>query len=425
MTGSDPFAEFAADPMGFAARIDSTPETDEFDGPLPVLVPHFRDVMDRLAREAAEREAAHSGGPPTMAEQMTKPWFRQKVAERYDLSMINAAAASMAFAQGWHAPATYGSLAEELALPVDPVRWRITDLLAMNGNAVVVAPRKAGKTTMMGSLIKSLVDGDPFLGRYPVEPAGNVGLFNYEVPKDQQIAWLRDLGLANPDRVHVLHLRGASMPLNVPDVRRYVVQWLKDRKIKVWILDPYARAGQGVILNENDNAQASVFTGLLDEIKSEAGVTELIMPVHSSNKTDVESGRETARGAGRVEDWADALIYLTSVEGQRFVRAVGRDVELAETRLHFDQSTRSLTLGQPGQDRRKVGIERDASAVSKVLREWTGLTPATQNDLETDAELGSARRVKAAVAWLVERRLAHVTDGLNRAKYHHHGSKPQ
>ena len=207
-------------------------------------------------------------------------------------------------------------------------------------------------------------------------------------------------------------------------MRAFVVGWLRERGVEVWIPDPYARAGQGVILNENDNGQANAFTGLLDEIKAEAGVAEIVMPAHASNKGEVEAGQETTRGAGRLEDWADALWYLTAVEGQRFLRATGRDVEIAETQLHFDGATRLLSVGQAGRGRREVALERDAAAVSGVLRDWSEGEPPTQNDLQSRADLGSARRVVAAVRWLTDRNLAWIEAGPRGAKYHHHGPKP-
>lgn len=328
------------------------------------------------------------------------------------------------FERRWRKPITHGTLTDELALPVEELVWRVTGLLPADGNAVLVAPRKAGKTTLVGALIRSLVDGVPFLGRYQVGQVESVALFNYENTARQQRQWLRELGIVNTDRVHVLHLRGSALALNVPDVRRYVTDWLRERAIQVWLPDPYARAGQGVILNENDNGQANEFTGLLDEIKTEAGVREIVMPAHSSNKGEVEAGNETSRGAGRLEDWADALWYLTSIEGQRYLRATGRDVELDETQIHYDQSTRNLTIGLPGRGRREVALERDAGAISAVLRDWAEAVPATQNDLQARAGLGSARRVSAAVQWLVERNLCWIESGPRGSKCHHHGPKP-
>jgi len=329
------------------------------------------------------------------------------------------------FLRSWREPVSLGDLAAELATPEESPPWRVAGLLPAGGNAVVVAARKAGKTTMMGCLIRALVDGVAFLGRYPVTPLeGSVALFNYENTPRTQRDWLRGLGIAAASRVHVLHLRGSALSLAVPQVRAFVVDWLASRNVSVWIPDPYARVGQGVVDNENDNGQANRLTGLLDEIKAEAGVSEIVMPAHASSKTDVESGAETVRGAGRLEDWADALWYLSVVDQVRFLRATGRNVDLAETQLYFDVDSRSMSIGEPGRGRREVGLERDAARIMAALRDWTEASPATQNDLQTRCDLGSSRRVMAAVQWLIEQSMVWIEIGPNRTKYHHLGSKP-
>lgn len=329
------------------------------------------------------------------------------------------------FLRSWRKPITYGDLALELTLPESDVVWRIAGLLPAEGNGVVVAPRKTGKTTLIGELIRSLADGVPFLGHACTPVTGGVALFNYENTERQQRAWLRALGIQNQERVHVLHLRGSALSLNVSQVRAYVTAWLRERQIEVWVPDPYLRAAQGVVLNENDNGQANIFTGVLDEIKLEAGVKEIVMPAHSSNKNEIESGAESMRGAGRVEDWADAIWYLTSIEGKRFIRATGRDVELPETQLQFDLATRHLSIGRPGHGRKEAALEGDVAQVSKVLREWSEATPATQNQLSDACGGWRAQRIRAAVVWLVDRNLAWIESGPNNSKYHHHGAKPQ
>jgi bifunctional DNA primase/polymerase-like protein/AAA domain-containing protein len=329
------------------------------------------------------------------------------------------------FLSSWREPITHGDLAVELSLPESETVWRVAGLLPADGNSVVVAPRKTGKTTLIGELVRSLVDGIPFLGHTCTAVSGGVALFNYENTERQQRAWLRALGIVNQDQVHVLHLRGSALNLNVAQVRAYVTSWLQERAIEVWIPDPYLRAAQGVVLNENDNGQANIFTGILDEIKLEAGVKEIVMPAHSSNKNEVESGAESMRGAGRVEDWADAIWYLTSIEGQRFIRATGRDVELPETQMQFDSTTRHLSIPRPGHGRKEVAIEGDVAAISKILREWSEATPATQNQLAEACGGWRAQRVRAAVVWLVDRNLAWVENGPNNSKYHHHGPRPQ
>ena len=49
-----------------------------------------------------------------------------------------------------------------------PIRYRIEGIAPTNGRALLVAQYKAGKTTLVGNLIRALADGEPFLGHFDV-----------------------------------------------------------------------------------------------------------------------------------------------------------------------------------------------------------------------------------------------------------------
>lgn len=286
----------------------------------------------------------------------------------------------------WKPPVSVGSLADELLLPAPEQQWRIKGFLPAGGNAVLAATRKSGKTTITINLIKSLVDHEPFLGRFDCAvPDGTVAAFNYEVGADQYRQWLREASIINTAQVFLLHLRGERLPIADPNVRAWIVRWLRDRNVRVWILDPYARAALGIVTNENDNAMAGVFLDHLDVIKSEAGVTEIVLPAHTG-KGRAEAGEESARGAQRLEDWPDALWYLTkdTDTGGRFLRAEGRDVDHPEERLDYDQTTRRLRLG--GWDRRTTKLINEAQKVVDFITDHPG---RTQNDIKDEFKIGS------------------------------------
>jgi hypothetical protein len=295
-------------------------------------------------------------------------------------------------ARSWTAPHEHGSLTQEMALPDDATPWRLQGLLGVGHNAVLVAGRKVGKTTMVNNLIRSYVDGEPFLGRFPVVPAeAGIAVFNYEVDERQYRRWMREVGVVNSDRVFVLHLRGRSLPLRDAQVRAWVVRWLRDRRIGLWLLDPYSRAYVGSLDNGNDEAQVSTFLDVLDVVKYEAGVGELVLPAHTP-KGLVESGQESAIGSQRLEAWPDSMWYLTRDfdSGVRFLRAEGRDVDVAEEQLTYDESTRRLTLG--GWDRTQFVRIADAEAVLEFVRGQPG---CSQNDIQNGLGWGVTRTRKA------------------------------
>ncbi len=321
-------------------------------------------------------------------------------------------------ARTWSPPDTFGTLADELLMPAPEVTWRIKGMLGAGHNALLIATRKAGKTTLVNHAVRCFADGDPFLGRFETTAVrGGIAVFNYEVGAEQYREWVRDVGIVNTDKVHMLHLRGKRLPISDPRVRAWVIQWLRERQIKVWVVDPYSRAAIGSVADGNAEMQVGAFLDHLDVIKAEAGVEELIMPAHTP-KAKVDTGDESASGSQRLEGWPDSLWYLTKDDqGIRFLRAEGRDVDVAEEQLTFDPSSRNLTLG--GWDRKTVARNRDAEQV----RQFVALNPGcTQNAIESGLGWGYAK-VKKAIpsANLVTK------DGAGRSNLHyiHESQVPQ
>lgn len=294
----------------------------------------------------------------------------------------------------WTPPTDHGPLSVELDIPDEAVQWRLKGLLGVGHNAVLVASRKAGKTTMVGNLVRSYVDGEPFLGRFEVERTdAPVAIFNYEVDERQYRRWLRETAIIGLDRVHVLHLRGRVLPLKDARVRAWVIGWLRARNIGLWIVDPYSRAYTGSLDNGNDEAQVNAFLDTLDIIKAESGVSELVMPVHTP-KARAESGEESAIGSQRLEGWPDSMWYLTKdlETGLRFLRAEGRDVDVAEEQLTYDPTARRLTMG--GWDRVRARQHADTERILACLTAHPGISQNALGD-----KLGwTSRKTKEAVA---------------------------
>lgn len=300
-------------------------------------------------------------------------------------------------AKSWSPPTDHGNLTDELALPDEDTQWRLNNLLGVGHNAVLVAGRKTGKTTMVNNLVKSYVDGETFLDRFVLTPPdAAVAIFNYEVDERQYRRWLREVGVVNADRVFVLHLRGRSLPLKDKRVRAWVAAWLRARHIGMWIVDPYSRAYVGSLENGNDEAQVGTFLDTLDVIKGEAGVSELVMPVHTP-KGRAEAGEESAIGSQRLEGWPDSMWYLTrDIEsGLRFLRAEGRDVDVPEEQLSYDTAARKLTLG--GWDRATLRRHSEVDEAVAFIQQNLG---CSQNDIVKGMGWGvgkTQRVIKAAI----------------------------
>ena len=257
--------------------------------------------------------------------------------------------------QAWREPPSLPSLRDELQLPDEPLAWLVEGVQPAGSNVVLTAQFKTGKTTLVTHYAACLVDGKPFLDTFPVsEFDGTVAIWNYEVSAAQYRRWLRDAGIVNAERIVVLHLRGFTTPLHTPYGMAWAARWLAERDVRVWILDPFARAMTG--LDENSNADVGRFVECLDTIKETAGVRDLVMPTHTG-RAQFDVGQERARGATRLDDWPDVRWLLTKDDEEvRYFRATGRDVDVAEHPLTFNNVNRALSMRVGDtRTRRRVG----------------------------------------------------------------------
>ena len=102
------------------------------------------------------------------------------------------------------------SLADLLAAPRTETPFLIDDLAPAGGRVLLAAPGKAGKTTLIQNLIRSLADGDPFLGRFNVaKPCRQIALIDTEMTSDQLTNWSCDQNINNTTAVKIWTLRGS------------------------------------------------------------------------------------------------------------------------------------------------------------------------------------------------------------------------
>jgi hypothetical protein len=280
---------------------------------------------------------------------------------------------------------TFGDyiITDDKPLPYTVAEWHPT-----GGNGLLIARRKAGKTTLLANLIKSLADGVPFLGRYEVAfPKGRVACFEYEMIGPMFKHWLRALNIANQDRVvPPLHLRGKPSPLHHED---QVVEWLAEHDVKFWLIDPAARAWSGFVMDENSNAQVRMFTDTLDRVKDRAGVADLVVAHHMGVARFAE-GEERGRGASRLEDWADANWYYTRDGDKRALWAEGRGVNVGSEHavdIQFNPTTHELAAIGTRTARREDEAAFEAIAALRAFgrdrpsaTEWRNAIPRKYKD---------------------------------------------
>jgi hypothetical protein len=401
-TTEHPVPATAADPTatgGSSAASATSPPAAPTAGVIGLTEVYPDPVKDPAAQQAAELAAR------ALAEELLRMRARRSATR-----ILDAEDAARTFREPPYRP----TLTEELALPEEPVAYTIDQVLPAGGNVLLTAQYKTGKTTLVNALARSLADRRPFLGRFDVaDLPGRVALWNYEVDERQYRRWLREVGFVDTDRVCVLHLRGYRLPLSVPHVEDWVVCWLEEHKVALWVVDPFARAFVGAGRSENDNTEVGAFLDTLDVIQNRAGVSDLVLPTHTG-RAEVEAGDERARGATRLDDWADVRWFLTKDDNdERYFRATGRDVDVAEEKLGFDPVTRALTLG--GWDRRTERRRRVSDAIVAFVEAHPGCTVRDlEKGLGMNKELVSQARHEALAARVIK-----VVEGRRGALQHY------
>lgn len=278
-------------------------------------------------------------------------------------------------------PFDAGTLRELLARPADPP-MRMSGLIPWESSTLIVAKRKTGKTTLILNYVRAMLTGTPFLGVYetqPVQPDACVALLNYEVSAAMIARWAAEVGIDH-DRFYVVNLRGRRNPLSHPDDRAILAEDLLARNVESIICDPFGRAYTGK--SQNDSGEVGAWLVDLDLFtRSEAGAKDLILAAHAG------WDGERTRGASALEDWADVIVTLTNDsddESQRYLKALGRDVEVDEDRLNFDPRTRTLSMSGAGSRKRSKDTRKVSDLSVFVVRLATERPGISFNQLESE-----------------------------------------
>jgi AAA domain len=302
-----------------------------------------------------------------------------------------------------------------LAEPDTPVRYRIEGLAPTDSRIILSAQYKAGKTVIVGNLLRSLVDGDDFLGAFTVNStAQHVVLIDDELSENTLRRWLRDQNIHNTAAVSdVVTLRGKVAAFNLLDdrCRDMWAARLRDLGCDHLMLDCLRPVLDALGLDENHDAGR--FLAAYDALLHDAGIPDSALVPHMGHTS------ERARGDSRLQDWPDAIWRIVreteEPDSPRYFTAYGRDVNVPEGRLGYDPATRRLTYAAGSRSDAKT--EAAKLAVVKILAEQT--EPLSVRGLQ-DALNGehSQKAIRAGAQRAVKDKLVTVADGPRGAKLH-------
>jgi hypothetical protein len=315
-------------------------------------------------------------------------------------------------------------LDELLDEPDEQIRYRIDRLWPTGGRIMLNAAWKAGKTTVVGNLVRSLVDAEPFLGAYDVAATGRpVVVFDDELDLRTIRRWYRDQHIEHTDQVYVVSLRGEPGTFNLLDetLRDDWAALLLDVHAGIVLLDCLSPVLAALGLDENHPGDVRRFLTAFDTLLMRAGAEEGAVIHHAGHNG------ERGRGASALRDWPDAEWMLVREKPEepgdepdpsapRYFKAYGRDVDEPEQRLNYDPNTRRLAVG--GASRRTERADRHVPKVVEIVTREPG---ATRNRIVEllDKEGISDRKARKARERAVELGMVRVEDGPNNSKLHY------
>lgn len=244
-----------------------------------------------------------------------------------------------------------------LAIEFHSPRYRIDKLWPFGGTVLLAARYKSGKSTLKLGLIRSLATGENFLGQ-AVTPIGSDETIldvNLEVDERTQQHYARPFDL--PANALVLNLRGQAKAFNIISdaARARIASMLRERNVKVLVVDPVGPLLRVFGLNENSNSSdgGGAIVEAMNQLAHESGDIDTFLIHHTGH-----GAQRRARGGSVFGDAADALWsyriggsqrsddeeFEEDEKGTRYFSATGRlEADMDEFPVYFDPRTHKLS----------------------------------------------------------------------------------
>jgi AAA domain len=280
--------------------------------------------------------------------------------------------------------------------------WLVDKLVPMNGSLGLFAERKAGKTTTVVEMVRALLSGDKFLGRFAshLSAEARVALLDTEMTPAMLHREYAKVGVADEhlDRIDLHALRGRSRLLDLRDEltrSRWHGLIATGSVIVVDCLYTVLAAAQV----DESSAQVSDIIDGIKALAVESDAAALVI-VHHLGK-DPSKG---ARGHSSIEGGVDTLatIWLDGPPAAgtpRLFSATGRmDVDVPAALLRRSDDNRlTLSDNAPSADRRKASDSRDDDTTWKLINEHSGRSLRGLEELPTETRQISRNRLRRAV----------------------------
>ncbi|WP_374025600.1 AAA family ATPase [Mycobacterium sp. HNNTM2301] len=292
------------------------------------------------------------------------------------------------------------SLDELLADDDEPVRMRIEQVWPSGGGkGSCAAMAGAGKTTLNGNLLRSLVDGDPFLGAFEVhETISRIMVIDLEMTPSMMRRWLRRQGVRNTAAVvDVVNLRSKAhlFDISKDKLRDMWMRRIRDNGIE-WVTFDCLKPVLDV-MGLNENNEMGKFLTPFDAMLGEAGVSDVLVYHHTGHQN------ERPRGDSMLLGWTDVNLKLVKPEpgadADRYFAADkvrDADTPAPEGLLSFDKATGRLTYagGDRSATAASAAVEKRLNEVLNVLADHRVKHPGDDDKGMTQTEIRNAVKGK-------------------------------
>lgn len=125
-------------------------------------------------------------------------------------------------------------------------RWRIKNLLPLEGITIIASPSGEKKTFLALSMAYSIANGTPFLNdsRFPTIP-GNVLYIDLEMPEAELQRRARNMGF-NDTKYKIWILNKELLNLNTDKNADWLLQFVQEKEIKAVFVDTFRPAAGGI-----------------------------------------------------------------------------------------------------------------------------------------------------------------------------------
>jgi len=175
---------------------------------------------------------------------------------------------------------------------------RVSGFLKHSQGTLLTAKAGAGKTALAVSLTRSLLTGEPFLGKQetvPLEDGERVAWLSYDMSSHQLLRWMQVSGI-DLDRVLIVDQHGRGNPLMDDETRSELAQDLASMGCRFIVCDAFGAAYWGV--SQNDAAEVKQFYRTFEQFVRQAcgGLCEYLMIAHAGHEQSKGARGSTAIG---------------------------------------------------------------------------------------------------------------------------------